>query len=72
MDIFWLAVVTAVFGAWLASWVFTYVPVFKEIGATLHISGLKAWEWPLAFLAYMVLKYTYNLFIAFIKRTVEL
>lgn len=72
MDIFWSAVATAVFGAWLASRVFTHVPVFKEIGAALGISGLKAWQWSLAFLAYMVLEYTYNLFIAFIKRTVEL
>lgn len=70
--LFWSAVATAVFGAWLASWVFTHVPVFKEIGAALGISSLKAWQWSLAFLAYMVLEYTYNLFIAFIKRTVEL
>ena len=64
---FWLAEVTVVFGSWFTSWVFTYAPVFKEIGAALGISGLKAHQWNLAFIIYMALKYTYELFMAFIK-----
>ena len=64
---FWLAVVTVVFGSWLISWVFTYAPVFKEIGAALGISGLKPCQWNLAFIVYMALNYTYKLFMAFIK-----
>lgn len=64
---FWLAVVTVVVGSWFISWVFTYAPVFKEIGAALGISGLKAWQWNLAFIVYMALNYTYKLFMEFIK-----
>ena len=64
---FCLAVVTAVFGSWLISWVFTYAPVFKEIGTALGISGLKPHQWNLAFIVYMALNYTYKLFMEFIK-----
>lgn len=64
---FWLAVVTVVFGSWLISWVFTYAPVFKEIGTAFGISGLKPHQWNLAFIIYMMLNYTYKLFMAFIK-----
>lgn len=64
---FGLAVVTVVFGSWFTSWVFTYAPIFKEIGKALGISGLKPHQWNLAFIIYMALKYTYELFMAFIK-----
>ena len=64
---FCLAVVTVVFGSWLISWVFTYAPVFKEIGKALGISGLKPRQWNLAFIVYMALNYTYKLFMTFIK-----
>ena len=64
---FWLAAVIAVFGSWFISWVFTYAPVFKEIGKALGISGLKPHQWNLAFIIYMALEYTYELFMAFIK-----
>ena len=64
---FWLAVVTVVFGSWFTSWVFTYAPVFKEIGKALGISGLKPHQWNLAFIVYMALNYTYKLFMEFIK-----
>lgn len=64
---FWLAVVIVVVGSWFISWVFTYAPVFKEIGAALGISGLKPHQWNLAFIVYMALNYTYKLFMEFIK-----
>ena len=64
---FCLAVVTVILGSWFTSWVFTYAPVFKEIGTALGISGLKPHQWNLAFIIYMMLNYIYKLFIAFIN-----
>lgn len=64
---FCLAVVTVILGSWFTSWVFTYAPVFKEIGTALGISGLKPRQWNLAFIIYMMLNYIYKLFMAFIN-----
>lgn len=64
---FILASITASFGAWLTMILFNYVPVFKQIGEALGISGLAPKDWCLGFLAYILLLGIWKLYAFLIK-----
>ena len=46
---------------------FNYAPVFKQIGEALGISNLKAVDWSLEFLAYILLIGVWKLYVFLIK-----
>ena len=64
---FILASITVVFGSWLTMMLFNYAPVFKQIGEALGISSLKAIDWCLGFLAYILLLGIWKLYAFLIK-----
>ena len=62
-----LASITVAFGAWLTMILFNYAPVFKQIGEALGINGLRAKDWCLGFLAYVLLVGVWKLYAFLIK-----
>ena len=62
-----LGAVTIAFGAWLTMILFNHAPVFKQIGEALGISGLKAKDWCLAYLAYFLISAVAKLYTYIIK-----
>lgn len=62
-----LAAVTVAFGAWLTMILFNYAPVFKQIGEALGLSGLKAKDWCLGYMAYILLNAVLKLYAYIIK-----
>lgn len=64
---FILAVITVIFGSWLTMILFNYAPVFKQIGEALGVSNLKAADWCLGFLAYILLLGVWKLYAFLIK-----
>lgn len=62
-----LAAVTVAFGAWLTMILFNYAPVFKQIGEALGLNGLRAKDWCLGYLAYILLNGVLKLYAYIIK-----